>query len=99
MLVKRCLAKPQARLRPHLRGAVAPRSGYDLEACFREWANNQGRQHTLAADGCGEFLQGCIVKDAARIGLRFIQLRQRKVAVLGGIDNGRSHFLMLLSSG
>jgi hypothetical protein len=34
----------------HLRGAVAPRTGYDLEAVFREWANEQGRQHTLAAD-------------------------------------------------
>ena len=35
-----------------------------------------------------QFLESGIIKDAARTGLRFIDLKQKNIAVLGGIDNG-----------
>ena len=83
----------------HLRGAITPRTGYDLKAVLGEGPNKQGRKNALAADARCEFLKGRLVKDAAGVGLRFVELREWKVAVFGGIDNGRFHLNKLLSSG
>jgi hypothetical protein len=83
----------------HLRGAIPPRTGHDLEAVFGEWPDKQGREHSLAANAGGEFSKTNIVKDAAGIGLRFVEQSERKLAVFGGIDNGRFHDSLLLSSG
>jgi hypothetical protein len=46
-----------------------------------------------------KLIQTSIVKVAARIALRFVELREWKFAVLGGIDNSRFHLNKLLSSG
>jgi hypothetical protein len=45
----------------------------------------------LAANAGGEFSKTNIVKDAAGISLRFVEQSERKLAVFGGIDNGRFH--------
>ena len=57
----------------HLRGAVTPCSGDDLEAVLGERPHKQGRENALGADALGQFLQGRFLEDAARVGLRFIQ--------------------------
>ena len=75
----------------HLCGAVTPRTGHDLEAVFREWPDEQRREHTLAANAGGKFSKTNLVKDAAGIGLRFVEQCEQKLAVFGGIDNGRFH--------
>jgi hypothetical protein len=83
----------------HLRGAVTPRTGHDLEAVFREWPDKQRREHSLTANAGGEFSKTNIVKDTAGIGLRFVEQSERKLAVFSGIDNCRFHDSLLLSSG
>ena len=83
----------------HLRGAETPRSGDDLEARSRERPHQQGRENALGADAFGQFLQGVVLEDAARVGLGLGEQRERKVAVLGGIDDGGFHGDELLSSG
>jgi hypothetical protein len=83
----------------HLRGAIPPRSGHDLEAVFSQWPDEQGRKHTLAANAGGKFSKTNLVKDATGIGLRFVEQCERKLAVFGGIDNSRFHDSLLLSSG
>jgi hypothetical protein len=83
----------------HLGGAIPPRTGYDLEAVFGEWPDKQGREHSLAANAGAEFSKTNLVKNAAGIGLRFVEQSERKLAVFGGIDNCRFHDSLLLSSG
>ena len=68
---------------PHLRGAVAPRSGDDLEALPVQRPHKQGRENPLCADAVGQFLQGCILEDMARVGGGLGQDVEGKVAVLG----------------
>ena len=67
----------------HLRGAVTPRSGDDLEALLGEWPHKQGRKNPLGADAVGQFLQGCILEDVARVGGGLGKDVEGKVAVLG----------------
>ena len=52
----------------HLRGAITPRSGDDLEALLGEGPNKQGRENSLGADALGKLLEGGILEDAARVG-------------------------------
>ena len=62
----------------HLRGAVTPCSGDDLEAVLGERPHKQGRENALGADGLGQFLQGDFLEGAARVGLRLIQQRRAR---------------------
>jgi hypothetical protein len=80
-----------------MRGAVAARSGNDLKAVFGDGPDEQGRQNALAADGVGQFLEGGIVKDAARVGLGFFERSEWHIAVFSG--NLIRHGCSLLLSG
>jgi len=83
----------------HLRGAVTPRSGHDLEAALIQRPHKQGRKNALGADAFGQLLQALFLEDAARVGAGFGEQRERQVAVFGGIDDGGFHDDWLLSSG
>ena len=41
-----------------LGGAVASGSGDNLEAALGQWPHKQGRENALAADACGQFIEG-----------------------------------------
>ena len=74
-----------------LRGAKTSRPGDDLEALFGERPNEKRREHALTADAVGQFLESRIFKDAAGIGLRLVEKRERDVAVFGSVEDGRFH--------
>ena len=65
----------------HLRGAIASGSGDNLEALVGERPHKQGRENALAADALGQFLEGGILKDAARVGGGLGEDGEGKVAV------------------
>jgi hypothetical protein len=83
-----------------LRGAVTPCAEDDLEATLTGRPHQQGRENALAADGCGQLVQGVLLEDAAGVGRGLGEHCKRKVAVLGGVGNGGGvHGDRLLSSG
>ena len=83
----------------HLRGAVTPCPGDDLEAVLGERPHQQRRENALGTDRLGQFLQGDLLEGVARVGFRLTQQRERDVAVFGGIDDLGFHDDKLLSSG
>ena len=83
----------------HLRGAVTPCSGDNLETVLGERPDKQGRENALGTDGFRQFLQSGFLEGAAGVGLRLIQQSKRDVAVLGGVDDLGFHDGVLLSSG
>ncbi len=64
--------------------AKASRPGDDLEALLGQRTNEQRREDTLHPDALGKFLQGAILEMAARVAGRFVEKRERKIAVLVG---------------
>jgi hypothetical protein len=71
----------------HLRGAVTPCSGDDLEAVLGDRRHKQRRANALGANGLGQFPQGHFLDGAAGVGLQLVQLGKRDLAVLNGIDD------------
>jgi len=82
-----------------LRGAVAPGSEDNLEAAFTKWPHKQGLIYPLVTDCLGHLFQSIVLEDAAGVGGRFREHRERKVAVLRSVRNGGIHGGLLLSSG
>jgi len=74
-------------------------SGNNLKTAIIQRTHKQGRENALGADAGGQFLQGHIVKGAARVGLRLGEKRERDIAVFGGVDDSGFHDDKLLSSG
>ena len=79
-----------------LRGAVTTRSGHDLEAAFIQRPYQQGREYALTANGCGQFFQCRVLEDATRVGFRFTQYSEWKVAVFRSCDILSRHDALLL---
>jgi hypothetical protein len=75
----------------NMRRAIPPRPEDDLEALFCEGAHQQRRQHPMHLNGLRQFVQCVVFEAAAWVGLGFGERCERKVAVLGGIDNGGVH--------
>jgi hypothetical protein len=59
--------------------------------CIGEWPHKQGRENPLCADAVGQFFQGCILEDVARVGGGLGKDVEGKVAVFGsgvGVHGG-----------